>query len=423
MDNIEVKLDEVEEKITSLITEKFSKNPPGVGGMDKETAKAAKSFYTEQAKAAEALRKSAEEQRTFMEKIQHEATASFMRNVGIPGVHGAGGAEEDSGYKPKGFSGETGIMAQLKSAITKQLPESIQVGIAGGLAAGGIMALVSIIGDAISNSKILTTILGTIGQALGLLIDVILLPFLPILVTGIIWLYQGIMQFYKLWSTTVKTLGDALNKLTAALGTSSVGGIGSTAAGLALGGGLITTVAAAILTGLGAAILASPALAALALVVVGALTAAIIVVLTPLAYKLGQVVGKMVYDAGYQFGGLVVSAGKAFGTFLSGIPTTISNALNGIGKTISDFFSNLGTMIVNAITSGINSSVGKIGGGAVNDVGNWLTGAENTIGGVASSAAAAVTNVFNFPNYVGSKADITKAVNDANRQQQYRHQA
>ncbi len=92
MDNIEVKLDEVEEKITSLITEKFSKNPPGVGGMDKEAAKDAKSFYTEQAKAAEALRKSAEEQRTFMEKIQHEASASFMRNVGIPGVHGAGGA-------------------------------------------------------------------------------------------------------------------------------------------------------------------------------------------------------------------------------------------------------------------------------------------------------------------------------------------
>ncbi len=296
----------------------------------------------------------------------------------------------------------------------------MSAGIEGGMAAAGVIALVKVIGDAISNSKILTTVLGTIGQALGLLIDVILLPFLPILITGIIWLYQGIMQFYKLWSTTVKTLGDALNKLTAALGTSSVGGIGSTAAGLALGGGLITTVVAAILTGLGAAILASPALAALALVVVGALTAAIILVLTPLAYKLGQVVGKMVYDAGYQFGGLVVSAGKAFGTFLSGIPTTISNALNGIWKTISDFFSNIGTMIVNAITSGINSSVGKAGGGAVNDVGNWLTGAENTIGGVASSAAAAVTNVFNFPNYVGSKADITKAVNDANRQQQYR---
>ena len=218
MDNIEVKLDEVEEKITSLITEKFSKNPPGVGGMDKEAAKAAKSFYTEQAKAAEALRKSAEEQRTFMEKIQHEASASFMRNVGIPGVYGAGGAEEDSGYKPKGFSGETGIMAQLKSAITKQLPESIQVGIAGGMAAGGIMALVSIIGDALSNSKILTTILGTVGQALGLLIDVILLPFLPILITGIIWLYEGIMIFYKFWNgiwsgKTIQTIGSALSTL------------------------------------------------------------------------------------------------------------------------------------------------------------------------------------------------------------------
>ena len=98
-------------------------------------------------------------------------------------------------------------------------------GVAGGMAAGGIMALVDIIGDAVSNSKILTTVLGTIGQALGLLIDVILLPFLPILITGIIWLYQGIMQFYKLWNS-VKTLGDALDKLTAALGTSSWEGWG-----------------------------------------------------------------------------------------------------------------------------------------------------------------------------------------------------
>ena len=115
-------------------------------------------------------------------------------------------------------SGGGGMFDQIIKAITKQLPESIQVGIAGGMAAGGIMALVSIIGDAISNSKILTTVLGTIGQALGLLIDVILLPFLPILITGIIWLYEGIMIFYKFWNgiwsgKTIQTIGSALSTL------------------------------------------------------------------------------------------------------------------------------------------------------------------------------------------------------------------
>lgn len=70
-----------------------------------------------------------------------------------------------------------------------------------GLAAAGIMKLADILGEAVSNSKILTTVLGTIGKALGLLIDIILLPFLPILTTGIIWLFQGIMAFHRLWSS------------------------------------------------------------------------------------------------------------------------------------------------------------------------------------------------------------------------------
>ena len=78
-------------------------------------------------------------------------------------------------------------------------------------------------------------------------------------------------------------------------------------------------------------------------------------------------------------------------------------------------------MIINAVTSGINSSVGSTVSGTASNIGSWLTGAENTIGSAASSAAATVTNVFNFPNYLGSKADVTKAVNDANRQNQYRY--
>ena len=134
--------------------------------------------------------------------------------------------------------GGGGFFDQIIKAITGggKGGGMLGAGAAGGLAAAGVMELVSILKEAVSNSKILTTVLGTIMQALGLLIDVILLPFLPILVTGIIWLYEGIMLFYKVWSTTVKTLTEALTKLTTALGASSSGGISGTAAGLALGG-------------------------------------------------------------------------------------------------------------------------------------------------------------------------------------------
>ena len=91
--------------------------------------------------------------------------------------------------------GGGGMFDQIIKAITGggKGGGMMGAGVAGGMAAVGIMALVDILKDAVSNSKILTTVLGTIGQALGLLIDVILLPFLPILITGIIWLYQGIM--------------------------------------------------------------------------------------------------------------------------------------------------------------------------------------------------------------------------------------
>ena len=96
-------------------------------------------------------------------------------------------------------------------------------GMAGGGVAAGIMILADVLKEAVSNSKILSTVLGTISKALGLLIDVILLPFLPILTTGIIWLFQGIMQFYRLWngiwtSKVIQNLGLGITNLVTAFG-------------------------------------------------------------------------------------------------------------------------------------------------------------------------------------------------------------
>jgi len=113
--------------------------------------------------------------------------------------------------------GGGGFLDQLVGKISGK-GGAMSAALAGGMAAGGIVALVQIIADAISNSKILMTVLGTIGKALGLLIDIILLPFLPILTTGIIWLFQGIMAFHRLWTTiwnskAIQTLNDGLKTL------------------------------------------------------------------------------------------------------------------------------------------------------------------------------------------------------------------
>jgi hypothetical protein len=70
--------------------------------------------------------------------------------------------------------------------------------VAGGVAAG-VLILADVIKDATKQSKILTMIQETIGNMLGLLIDVILIPFLPIIVWAIVNLYNGIMAFKTSW--------------------------------------------------------------------------------------------------------------------------------------------------------------------------------------------------------------------------------
>ena len=70
--------------------------------------------------------------------------------------------------------------------------------VAGGVAAG-IMILADAIKEATQQSKILTTIQETVGKALGLLVDVILIPFLPVIVWAIVNLYNSIMGFKNWW--------------------------------------------------------------------------------------------------------------------------------------------------------------------------------------------------------------------------------
>jgi hypothetical protein len=71
---------------------------------------------------------------------------------------------------------------------------------AAGIVGAGTFALIQAIIALTKQSKIVSTIQETIGKALGLLMDVVLMPFLPILSLGIVWLFRGVMLFHHLWS-------------------------------------------------------------------------------------------------------------------------------------------------------------------------------------------------------------------------------
>jgi hypothetical protein len=71
--------------------------------------------------------------------------------------------------------------------------------------AGGI-ALVDALKDVANNSKILNMVTSQVAQALGLLVDLILLPFLPLIVGGIISLYLAIIGFGKAWGDAWKVI-------------------------------------------------------------------------------------------------------------------------------------------------------------------------------------------------------------------------
>jgi hypothetical protein len=416
VDTLDVKLDEVHEDVRALASYVRNVGVEGVTGTNKEAAKEAKEFYTQQAKAAEAAKKAADAQKSFMERIQQEASASYMRNVGIPGVHGAGGAEEDSGYKPKGFSGETGIMAQLKGAITKQLPESIQAGLAGGLTAGGVMALVDILGTIVGNSKILTTVFQTVAQALGLLLDVVLLPFLPILITGIIWLYQGIMLFYKLWNgiwsskviqgveTALTTLGGILAKGFAGILTLSIGAITGTA-------GAIWSV----ITWLWEMATKNTAVNLALTIALGPVGILLNWLYTLVTGKQTPTVTLML-----QIAGAAVSFLQwLWNTITSGGANLVINLTQGAGNAYSNAVSSAGSWL-----SGAESMIGNLlhfdNGGVVPGSGAQLAVVHG--GETVTKAGQSTGNItINANNYVGSKTELMKVVTDALRQNQYRY--
>ena len=83
-------------------------------------------------------------------------------------------------------------------------------------------ALTSVIETGIKNSKIVQTITKKVGEALGLLVDLILLPFLPILIWALIGLFKAVLWLGDMWkkfvTPIIEWVGDLYDDIIGWLG-------------------------------------------------------------------------------------------------------------------------------------------------------------------------------------------------------------
>jgi len=101
-------------------------------------------------------------------------------------------------YQPKA----PGFLDKIIGSITGK--GSMVGGLVAGGTAGGMLILADVIKDLTKQSKILGEVYSKVQESMGLLIDLILLPFLPLIASGLIFLYGAIVNFGKLWGDFVK---------------------------------------------------------------------------------------------------------------------------------------------------------------------------------------------------------------------------
>lgn len=79
-------------------------------------------------------------------------------------------------------------------------------GLAAGAAAASFLMLGKVMKDMVQQSKIANTLQKSVNKSMGLLVDLVLLPFLPVLTFGIIQLYTAILGFNNWWQTVWNTI-------------------------------------------------------------------------------------------------------------------------------------------------------------------------------------------------------------------------
>ena len=200
-------------------------------------------------------------------------------------------------------------------------------GAGGGLAGAGMVAgatgavvleLLNVLKDTLKQSKIISTIEDQVGKALGLLLDLVLLPFLPLLALGIRDLYLAVIDLGKVWNEWVKK-----NSLPASLGDPNKSALTKTIDFVSW----VNDLAKAwfnMMTGL----IAGTALA------VGEIGADILKFL----WDIGTEIGTIMFDA-------VTKAGATFGAWISKLvsdfETNIGAAWNKLTKLITDWFNSV----------------------------------------------------------------------------------
>ena len=235
----------------------------------------------------------------------------------------------------------------------------------------------------VANSKILSTVFGTLNKLLGLLVDVILLPFLPLIMGGLLFLAEAIMGFSDWWQANFGnpdttdttpagggiTKGDVNKGKQLAIDTFGVFFGIDLPTILGLSGGAI---AGAIIGGLVGSLL-GPQGAILGAMVGAAVVGILGVGITNEAYKLGAIVGQTLsyaYYRGYYFMQWLQDRWKEFGDWIgpywAGIEQGFTDAINTIGgfaNWIIATFNGIMASIKNAIINGWNNIVGSLPGG------------------------------------------------------------
>jgi hypothetical protein len=234
------------------------------------------------------------------------------------------------------------------------LKDAAVAGGVAGVAAGLTIKLIDAIDSWVKQSKIVGVFFDTVGKAMALLIDLILLPFLPIIIWVMITLFQSVMIFGRLWGETMKLyiqpLIDAIKawKLKVDLALPKMEDLPIVAwAGILLGAlivGMTTLIAtggaAAILTGIVTAVFTALGVIVASPVILAILTGIATAILMYLGWQLGLKIAEWFKPIWDEWSPKVRKFFADVGTDLSNWETNWNNhvktTLEGFGKYWTD---------------------------------------------------------------------------------------
>lgn len=299
-----------------------------------------------------------------------------------------------------------------------------------GVAAALTLKLIESINNWVKQSKIVGVFFDTVGKAMGLLVDLILLPFLPILIWVMITLFQSVINFGKLWREITVPLTKAIEAILnppPSTGKYSFAGIDWTkeTAGIAYAilAGIIVGITALIASGAAGTILAGIVTAIFtALGAIAASTASLIIlaaiataILAYLGWQLGLKIADFLYPAVVSFKGWLWSVGELLEnwetdwnnnilTLWGNVPqwwednvagplwnslTKLETALEGVRDSIGNFINSV-VLIFKQVWWGIQNMLNnnQFIGWAIKDPGEYPTAA--TGGRVARTGLAVI---------------------------------